>query len=737
MLVLGACGVPAPPESGAGADTDWPHYGGAAGGTRYSPLADLHRGNVLRLAVAWQTRAGDVPAEFFGPAGHRAGDRNERGRPVPQRAGAACGTCLAAQMRFESTPLMRDGTLYVSTPRNRVLALDPATGARRWTFDPRVEPAARYAEDFVSRGVAGWTDSRAASGERCARRIFLTTIDARLIALDAADGTPCAEFGDSGHIRLDMPGPGASLAAPSSYSITSPATVINDVVVVGSAVANNARRDVPSGIVRAFDARSGRARWSFDPIPRTPEHPAREQWTPESARTTGGANVWSIMSADPERDLVFLPTSSAAPDFYGGGRPGRNDFANSVVALRGATGAVVWSYQVVRHDLWDYDVAAQPLLFTFRDGGREVPAVAVGTKMGTIFVLDRQTGEPLLPVEKRAVPASDVPGEAAWPTQPFPAQSPPLHGTRLTADSAFGVTDADRIFCRELIARLRNEGIFTPPSFQGTLVWPGFWGGINWDGIAWDPERQRIVTTVKRMAMIAQLHPRSTLGMAPADAGQGTQYMAGLGTPYAMSRAPLVAPSGVPCTPPPWGTLAAVELRSGLLEAQADVRGGDDAGDLLLGVAHQHVLPVHDGADRGGQRGVGADLGGGLHEVPHRLPPRAQRQPRPDRLPGDDPLHRPGSLHHRELGEVVQHHQRHRLAQRGVDGDGDGGAVGRGQLADPIGRVGEPALQQLGIGGYVPSGSGPGPGAGCRSAPSSGRGVSVGSGMSSLRVSGG
>jgi quinoprotein glucose dehydrogenase len=224
------------------------------------------------------------------------------------------------------------------------------------------------------------------------------------------------------------------------YTMTSPPAVVGDIIVVGSAVRTTARRDAATGAVRAYDVRSGQLRWSFDPIPRSPLHPAWDKWTPAAARATGGANVWSIISVDVDRDLVFLPTSSAAPDHYGGLRPGRNDFANSVIALRGSTGEFLWSFQAIHHDLWDYDIAAQPVLATVGTRAGHRAAVIVTSKAGMIFVLDRESGMPLLPIQERRVPSSDVPGEIAWPTQPFPVQTLQLHSTRLTTDSAFGVT---------------------------------------------------------------------------------------------------------------------------------------------------------------------------------------------------------------------------------------------------------------------------------------------------------
>lgn len=591
VMALG-CAQPPPTSTPETPDVEWAHYGGDPGGNKYSPLADINRENVADLEVAWVVRAADFAAEIFDSNGHRAGTRREDGQFVKGRVGAPCGSCHTTQIRFESTPLMRDRTLYVSTPRNRVLALDPATGATHWTFDARIDVRRRYVEDFVSRGLSAWFDGTALPESRCARRIFLATIDARLFALDAADGRPCSSFGERGVVRLSAGlGVNDRDVVPSRYTITSPPAVMRDVIIVGSAIDNN-RRNAASGVVRAYDARTGNLRWSFNPIPRTEGHPAGEVWTPETARTTGGANVWSIISTDAERDLVFLPTSSAGPDFYGGERVGRNTFANSVVAVRGSTGEVVWSFQVVHHDIWDYDVPAQPVLITLRRHGREIPAVAVGTKTGMIFVLDRATGAPLLPVEERAVPRSDVPGETAWPTQPFPVKASVLHGTLLTPDSAFGINDTDRVFCRNWIARLRNEGIFTPPSLRGSIVWPGVWGGINWDGMAWDPDRQLIVTTVKRLAMVVQLHPRGAFDATLRNKQADLLYMPQEGTPYGATRALLVAPSGMPCTPPPWGSLVAVDLADAAIRWKrplgrvpwlGDVPGSEEWGSIVFG----------------------------------------------------------------------------------------------------------------------------------------------------------
>jgi quinoprotein glucose dehydrogenase len=543
-----ACEQPSTPAVRFAGATEWTHYGGDAAATRYSAAALINRSNVGRLRVAWSVRAGDFSQEDSSPLARR----------LTGESGVQCRSCRENNVRFESTPLMFDGILYLSTPKNRVLALNPETGALVWAFDPRVDILQHYAEGLTSRGVAIWTDRKARLA-RCGRRIVFATVDARLIALDAADGEYCTGFGNGGVVQLNTGIGRDGRVKPRNHTVTSPPTVIGDVILVGSAGGGQ----TGSGAVRAFDARTGKQRWVFHAIPQTEADAVQRAWTMASARHTGGANVWSVITADPERDLVFLPTSSAAPNFYGGARPGRNDLANSVVAVRASTGEAVWSFQVVHHDLWDYDVAAPPMLVTLRRELAEIPAVVVGTKMGMIFVLHRQTGVPLLPIEERPVPASDVAGEASWKTQPFSLSPAPLHETGRFPDSAFGVSKEDRAFCQLQARQLRNEGVFTPPSKQGTILWPGFWGGINWDSMAWDPERQLLITTIKRLAMVVQLHRPGEVPIAIVDQLPGAEDVWQMGTTLAASRRPFVAPSGVPCTPPPWGVLVAVDLASG------------------------------------------------------------------------------------------------------------------------------------------------------------------------------
>jgi quinoprotein glucose dehydrogenase len=331
-------------------------------------------------------------------------------------------------------------------------------------------------------------------------------------------------------------------------------------VITGSAIGDNTFLATASGEVRAYDARSGELRWTWDPIPQDSTDPGFATWSDPRGGRVAAANAWSVLVADPDRDLVFVPTSSASPDYYGVERLGANVYANSVVALRASTGRVVWHFQTVHHDLWDYDNASPPALVTLQRGGREIPAVLQATKTGMLFVLHRETGEPLFPVEERPVPRSTVPGEQAWPTQPFSAIQ--LSPFAVNVDSAWGPSPEDRAACRSAMSGLRNEGIFTPPSEQGTLVIPSNIGGAHWGGVAVDERRQVAVIPVNRIAAMVQLLPRG-----PYDSGaarsEGFEYNPMRGTPYWMRRRFLLGPSGLPCTPPPFGSLVAVDLRTG------------------------------------------------------------------------------------------------------------------------------------------------------------------------------
>ena len=488
--------------------------------SQYSPLAQIRPDNVARLELAWTYRTGEPLVALAGG-----------GRPPA----------------FEATPVYAFGLLYIGTPYGKVVALEPETGKERWAFDAKVPRDANFG-DFANRGVSVWVDAKKDSGP-CRERVFFASIDARLVALDARTGAACSDFGRQGVVDLKT-GLRRGPEYLGEYEQTSPPAVIDDLVVVGSAIADNHRADSVTGEVRAFDARSGALRWTFDPLPDSPE--------------AGGANAWSRIVADSERHLVFVPTGSPSPDYYGGLRKGDNRFANSVVALRAGTGAVAWHFQTVHHDLWDYDVATPPALFTTARDGRERAGVAVGSKTGHLFLLDRETGAPLFPVEDRPVPASDVPGETAALTQPFPTLPPALVPQRLTADEAWGASEADQKWCREQIQPLRSEGIFTPPSLRGTLVVPGNVGGLHWGGVAFAREQGLLIAPTNRLVALARLVPQAEVaGYRKEHPDRETTRQRG--APYAMSRIFLRAPSGLPCNPPPFGTLSAVDVRTGTI----------------------------------------------------------------------------------------------------------------------------------------------------------------------------
>ena len=397
---------------------------------------------------------------------------------------------------------------------------------------------------MTSRGVSAWRDARAAPDAPCARRIFAATIDARLLALDAVTGRPCADFGAGGTVRLAE---GLAADSPTDYQVTSPPAVLGDLVITGSSIGDNWHADTGSGVVRAFDARTGAARWSWSPLAGQPGR-------------TGAANAWSVFNVDAARDLVFVPTTSPSPDFFGGLRPGANAHANSIVALRGSTGEIVWSFQTVHHDLWDYDIAAQPVLVDIPRDGRLVAAVAQPTKTGWLFVLDRETGAPLFAVEERAVPPSDVPGEQAWPTQPAAVGLPLLmpHGP-LTPETVWGPTPEARAECQRLVAPLRSAGVYTPPSLRGTIMYPGNGSGTNWGSAAFDPASRRLVLNTSRLATLVQLLPRAAVRPAARGRGAATGSTApSARRPTGCAAAPWRRPRASPATLrrgvpwPPW-----------------------------------------------------------------------------------------------------------------------------------------------------------------------------------------
>jgi quinoprotein glucose dehydrogenase len=527
----------------------WEYWGGDAGGMRFSELAQITPGNVGSLVRAWEFRTGDL---------------DNRAPEVMKRT------------KFQATPLLVEDSLIFCTPFNEVIALDPGSGVQKWRYDPKISTTQRPANRYNCRGVAWWVDREAAEGAACRARVFMGTNDVRVIALDARTGIPCADFGEHGEIKIETGGP---LEWPGEFQITSAPVVSRGVVIVGSSIADGRRVEAPSGTVRAFDARTGRPRWQWDPLI-------------HGGVIAGHANVWAPMSADEDRGLVFLPTSSPSPDFWGGKRPGNNEHANSVVALRAETGQLVWSFQTVHHDVWDYDLPAQPTLARIDTGDGMRDVVIQPTKQGFVFVLDRDTGKPIWPVEERSVPQAGSDGEQLSPTQPFPTHVPPLTSQRISTDDAFNLfPQFGRSACEETLSAARNEGLYTPPSTQGTLVFPMTGGGVNWGGAAFDPVNQILYANTSRAVHIVKLIPRADARgfVAPPGHDFGPQQ----GAPFAMTRAVALSPLGLLCNKPPWGEMVAVDLKAGKILWHSRVGTTEDRAPL--GIAFHWGTPLVNG----------------------------------------------------------------------------------------------------------------------------------------------
>lgn len=511
--------------------SDWGYYGGDSFGRRFSSLDQINRGNVAQLKLAWVYRTGELGAGF----------------------------ARAGKLTFEATPVLAYGSLYLETATNIVIALDPQTGLVRWRFDPHVDRTRGYAE-ASARGVSLWEDTeRHSLPLRCLRRVFTGTLDARLLALDADTGLPCADFGNNGQVDLTA---NVRIRDTGAYLVTSPPAIYGNLVIVGSAIGDNRAVSVERGVIRAFNARSGALVWSFDPVPDSAGHPAAPEWQLLQALNAGAGNAWGVMSVDEEHGLIMIPTGSASPDYYGGLRQGADRFADSLLVLEAGTGRVAWQQQLVHHDLWDYDVAAQPVLGDIEVAGAPVPGVIQATKTGMLYVFERTHGRPLFKVTERPVPASLVPGEQAAHTQPFSSLPALVSHEPVRPEDAWGLTFWDRGRCRDRIAALRNEGLFTPPDLKGTLLSPGYIGGVNWGGLAFDEQRQRVIAAVNHLPMVVTLLPPQDLAAQAASGDYPhAEFGRQSGAPYAVRREPLLSPLGLPCTAPPWGTLVSVDLR--------------------------------------------------------------------------------------------------------------------------------------------------------------------------------
>lgn len=572
------------------ADTEWPHYGGNLGGQQFTPLTQINQDNIGELKEAWRTHTGDLGNDF-------------------QHKGHS----------FEATPISWNGKLFTSTSANQVLALDATNGKVLWRFDAKLDPEANYSES-ASRGVSLWhASTNKQSTGACQHQIFLGTLDGRLIALDADTGRLCQGFANNGTLDLnDAVHPAGLTPEPGHYALTSPPVVAGNAIILGSAIGDNGAVVSERGIVRAVDARTGAELWRFDPIPRSTSNPAFTTWEDDSALTAGSANAWAPLSADLQLGLVYVPTSSASPDFYGGERKGDNLYTNSLVALNINTGAVAWHQQLIHHDVWDYDIPAQPTLVDITVAGAAVPSVLVVTKTGMLYAFDRRSGKPLFPMPERPVPASDVAGERLSPTQPYSAYPALADQRALGPDDAFGLAWFDKRGCEKVLASYRSEGLFTPPSLQGSIVNPSWAGGSNWGGVATDPGRQIAVTNVNQIPGLIRLIPRDELAAIQATGALDDWQVSPMrGTPYVMARRIFLSSIGLPCVKPPWGKLVAVDLQTAeILWEQplgtiADLApapvpnfawgvpnmGGPlltESGLLIIGAAAEHKLRIFD-----------------------------------------------------------------------------------------------------------------------------------------------
>jgi quinoprotein glucose dehydrogenase len=498
-------------------------YGGE-GGRQFSPLSQINADNLDQLQLAWRFRTGDLNQGFA----HK-------------------------RHSMQAQPVYWNGLLYLSTSANWVIAVDAASGTERWRFDAELPRDIGYSES-ASRGVSLWHGA----SDICPHRVFLGTLLGQVFALDALTGEPCADFGNAGQVDLTV---GVGEVSPGEYGITSPPAVLGDQLIVGSAIGDNRAARLERGIVRSLDVRTGAMHWSWDPIPVSADDPAYTSWADDSALVTGAANVWPPITVDADNNLVFLSTGSPSPDFYGGERLGDNHYANSLVALDGSTGQLRWWQQLVHHDVWDYDIPSQPTLTTIEYNGRRSEAVAVVTKTGMLYAFDRLSGETVYAIEEKPVPASDIPGEQLAGTQPFSSFPALANQGPVSRDDLFGLTWFDKRSCVRTQRTARNEGIFTPPSFRGSIMNPSYAGGSNWGGMAVDSDRQIAVANVNQIPALVHLIQRDGLQAFYDEYGEdGWEVAEQRGTPYYMARKIFLSSLGLPCTKPPWNKLVAVDL---------------------------------------------------------------------------------------------------------------------------------------------------------------------------------
>ena len=492
----------------------WPSWGGDPGGMKYAALDQINKDNVGRLKVAWSYDTGD------------ATDGNDPERPN--------------QSAHESTPLVVDGVLYLTTPFARLFALDPETGKALWVYDPKPDLRGTRFGLYIHRGAAFWS-----GGDE--KRILLGDQSGRMHSIDAATGRPDPNFGADG--VLDLRSGVAAKFSQAQYGMTSPQAICGDIIIAGGRVSDGNPRG-PSGDVRGLDVRTGEQRWRFHTVP-CPGEFGHDTWEGDSWKDRGGTNAWSVMSVDEENELVFLPLTSPSYDYYGGDRHGANLFSDSVVALDCKTGRRKWHFQTIHHDLWDWDLPSQPMLISVEREGRKVPAVAVITKTGFVFLLDRLTGEPLFDVEERPVPAGGTPGEQYWPTQPHPVKPPPFTRQSMTRDEITDVTPESRAECMTLLEDAQIEGpLFRPIGERLTVMFPGTNGGSNWGGGAFDPSTGLLYINSMDVAALFRVVKRPEDALLPYRI-RGTKY------------GRLWDSNQYPCQKPPWGHLTAIDMNRG------------------------------------------------------------------------------------------------------------------------------------------------------------------------------
>jgi quinoprotein glucose dehydrogenase len=506
---------------------DWAFWGGDPGSAHYSPLTDINTGNVSKLHEAWVWKTGEAPIEQYGV------------RPG----------------MFENTPVMIDGVMYLSTPYNKVIALNPETGAEIWSYDPKsyLDGQPANGTGYVHRGIAYWRDSHDKKAH-----IFLNT-RYRLLSLDAKTGKMDTTFGDNGIVDLSQ-----GLVWQINklhYSETSPPVVYKNLVILGNGVGDRLMyKNDPPGDVRAFDARTGKRVWTFHTIPQAGEY-GNDTWGKDSAKFTGHTNVWAPFTLDERRGLVYLPVSTPSNDFYGGNRPGNNLFGETLVCLDANTGERKWSFQIVHHGLWDYDLASPPVLASINVDGKKIDAVVQLTKEGFAFVFDRVTGKPVWPIEERPVPASDIPGEHASPTQPFPTKPPAYSPQGVTLDDAFDLTPELKAEAQAEMKKYRLGPLFTPPSMQGTLGRPGIIGGANWGGGAFDPDTGMLYIKSTNQPAIFRVHKTDHSSANPRASEVDADLSGDLGVQATFH-------GRLPLTKPPYGHVTAIDLNHGTIAWQ-------------------------------------------------------------------------------------------------------------------------------------------------------------------------